>query len=288
MPVLTTRIRNATALIVLSLTTAALGQQAVSPSFGVQGFEIERVSRTRHVGDGAGVTVVNRFGDVRARFGGYEGRVEILANVQHFADEGARLVVDTKESPAGIGITVGYRTPDGDGLITTPDPAQKKRADMVVYVPRGAPLSVSTDHGLVEARGLQSDFRARTASGTFSARKIAGELDIKTGAGDAIVVLERWDLLREHSIVSETGNISVVFGAEVDAVIRVATSGLISTDYSMQVDYKADRTPLRRGQALVGKGSSVISITSTEGNIQLVRRPLAQKARQSRGKRGEP
>jgi hypothetical protein len=273
-----TRLLAATGLALLGLTAGAVGQEVSTPPFGVAGFEIERLSWVGSVAPGRGITVLNRFGDVRARFGGYEDRLELFANVQHFASEGARLVVQASETQTGIEVTVGYRTTEGGELVALPDPGHKKRADLVVYVPQRTPLSVSSDHGLVDVRGLESDVRARTASGGIIARKVDGELDFETGSGDVLVRLERWDSARDHSFASGSGDLSVVLAGEVDATISVATSGLISTDYSMDVDYQSDRRPLRRGEARIGEGSCLISISSTDGHVRLIRRPLARQA----------
>ncbi len=281
------RAQLASCLVLLALAAHATGQEtgpsSARPSpFDTPGFEVERVSWTGNVAPGRGVTVVNHFGSIRARFGGYQGQVEVFANVQHFAGEGPRLVVRTRESQDGVEVTVGY-VPDSANadaeLVTVPDPDHKKRADMVVYVPQGAPLSASTDHGLLDARGLESDVRARTVSGELTARKVDGELDFETGSGDVLVTLEKWDSARRHSFASASGDLSIVFGGEVNAVIRVATSGLISTDFSMKIDYQTDRRPIKRGEALAGKGSSAVEISSSDGHIRLIRRPLARKAR---------
>ncbi len=279
------------ACLLLLAATGAAGQEAVpaageQSAFGVPGFEIERVSWTGNVAPGRGVTVVNRFGTVRARFGGYQGQVEVFANVQHFADEGPRLVVETRESQAGVEVTVGYIAhPEGGPataageLVAVPDAKHKKRADLVVYVPQGAPLSASTGDGLFDARGLKSDVRADTVSGALTARKIEGELEFETVAGDVLAVLEKWGSEQSHSFTSDSGDLSIIFGGEVNAVIRVATSGLVSTDYSMTIDYQADRRPIKRGEAIVGKGSSMVTIAATDGHIRVVSRPLAREAR---------
>ncbi len=275
-------------LVLLSLAALAPGQETPPAPFGVPGFEIERVSWVGTVAAGGGLVVRNRFGDVRARFGGYEGRVELFGNVQQFAEEGARLEVATEETAAGIEMTVGYREAETGELLATPLPGQRKRADIVVFVPRGVPLSVATGDGRVEARGLESDVRASTEGGAITARKIAGGLHFRTSSGDQLVVLAAWDTPRQHSFASQSGDLSVVFGGEVDADLRVATSGLISTDLSLEIDYQAGRRPIRRGRALVGKGSCTVSISSTEGDVILTRLPLASKARNQPGAAAEP
>ncbi len=284
-------------LVLMTLAAGVAGQETGSPeppseeapplAAGTPGFEVERFSWVGNVVAGCDatleqckpdVTVVNRFGTIRARFGGYQGQVEVFANVQHFAQEGPRLVVETRETRTGVEVTVGYGNGETAELVTVRDPDHKKRADMVVYVPRGAPLSVSTDRDLIDVRSLKSDVRARTVSGDVTARKIDGALDFETGSGDVLVLLEGWDSASRHAFASGSGDLSIYFGGEVNARVRVATSGLISTDFSLSVDYQADRRPIKQGEALLGKGSSTVAISSAFGHVRLVRKPLARKA----------
>ncbi len=268
-----------TSCVALPLLLAAYAAAEVSPpTGGEEGFEIERVSWTGNTGEGS-VTVINRFGDLRARFGGYEGLVEVFGNVQHFAAEGPRLEVETKESAAGVEVTVGYRIEETGEWVTARDPEHKKRADMVVYVARGVPLSVETDRGVIDVRSLKSDVRARSSEGGITARKVVGALDFATGGGDVLVLLEQWDSERRHSFATETGDLSIYFGGEADAAIRAATSGLLSTDISLEVDYQADRQPIKRAEGMLGKGSSEVAVSSRDGHVRLIRRPLARKAR---------
>ncbi len=277
-------------LVLLLLAASASGQEpapaAEIPAAGTPGFEIERFSWTGDVAAGCdapaeecrrGVTVVNRFGTVRARFGGYEGKVEVFANVQNFAREDPRLAVEARETATGVEVTVGFRDDAGE-LVTTRESKHKKRADMVVWVPQGAALQVTTESDLIEARSLKSDLRARSTSGDVTVRKIDGELDLETGSGDVLALLEGWDSARRHAFASGSGDVSLYLGGEVNARVRIATSGLISTDFSMTVDYQADRRPIKQGEVLAGKGSSTVEVTSAGGHVRLVRKPLARKA----------
>ncbi len=259
----------------LFLAALASAEEPPVPD-GEEGFEIERVSWTGDAGDG-GVTVINRFGDLRARFGGYEGKVEVFGNVQHFATEGPRLVVESKETAAGVEVTIGFRGEGGE-LITVRDPEQRKRADMVLYVPQGAALSVETAGGLIDVRGLKSDVRARSHGGDISARKVVGALDFAAGGGDVLALLEQWDAKRRHSFATDTGDVSIYLAGEVNAKLHAATSGLLSTDVSLEVDYQANRRPTKRAEGMLGKGSSKVTVTSRDGHVRLIRRPLARKA----------
>lgn len=246
-------------------------------------FEIERFSWIGTVPIEAGrcdcnIAVLNQFGSVRARFGGYGDRVEVFANIQHFVEEKPRLVVETRESSAGVQVIVGY--PDAiNGELLTIRNEQKKRADLVVWVPRNTPLFVSTDEGLIDIEGLRSDVQARSSSGNITARKIAGNLNFDTSSGSIMTLMENWDVVYHHVFTTGSGEQTISFGGEVDARIRMSTSGLISTDFSMEVDYVANRQPVRKATALIGNGAHTVSISSTTGRIRLSGSPLARKAR---------
>ncbi len=269
--------RNLIALgLALTTATVAVGQEALPTD---QGFEMERATWTGTLADGDAVTVINPFGDVRARFGGYEGKVEVLAILQQFAGEGPRLALDGKITETGAEVRVGARDAQSGEWITARDPGQKKRADLVVFVPLGAPLRISTDHGLVEVKGVKSDVRASTASGEMVVRGIAGDLDLESGSGEVLVTLETREAGRQQRIVSGSGDVTVYLSEDSNLTLGAATSGLLSTDFSMDVDYDAERLPVRRGEAVIGKGTHHVTIRSDSGHLRLVRRPVARKAR---------
>lgn len=268
-----------------AVTVAAcltMGLASPPPAWAQQsapGFEVERIPWVGSIEPGEDVTVLNRFGSIRARFGGYEGRVELLANLQHFAAEGPRLAVETTPVPGGLEIAVGFRASGDGGLVTERDPEQKKRADLVVFMPRGGTLSATTDHGLLEIKGMESDLRATSSSGKIQVREVGGNLDLTSDDGDILVVLEAESSDREQSIASSEGDLTVIFGDKASYDVTVATSGPISTDFSLDLDYRADRRPRKLGRAAIGKGATRLALSSAEGHIRLVRRPAAHRAR---------
>ena len=117
-------------------------------------FEIQSLDWRGSVESGQTIEVVNRFGDIRARFGGYEGEVEISATAQHFEDEGPRLGLRGTSSDTGLDISVGFENEEGQ-WVTERDPSHRKRIDIVVFVPLRGRLQVVTDHGLIEIQGHQ-------------------------------------------------------------------------------------------------------------------------------------
>jgi hypothetical protein len=51
----------------------------------------------------------------------------------------------------------------------------------------------------------------------------------------------------------------------------VQTSGEISTDFSLHIDFDETKEPDKIGKATVGKGGEKISATSKRGKIRLLR-----------------
>ena len=108
---------------------------------------------------GQAVRVMNLFGNVHARFGGYEGQVEILAAVQRLETDLPELQVRVSHSEQALDISVG--TVDAaDEKIETRD-----RVDLVVFVPQGSPLDVRTEDGLIDAKKLKSEVVASSRTG---------------------------------------------------------------------------------------------------------------------------
>ncbi len=243
------------------------------------GFEIERFSWLGSVEPGQTVTVRNDFGDVRARFGGYQGQVEVLATLQHFSAEGPALTVETRATESGVEVTAGYRVDGTAEWLTHRRSEHKKRADVVVFVPRGAMLVASTDHGLLQVRGIQSDLKAKTVSGEIEIRKVAGDFDLATKSGSILALVGARGAGRRQSMVSASGDLTAVLSEDVNLTVRVATGGLISTDFSLRIEPGEDPRGVKTGEAVIGKGTTELVLSSESGHLRLARQPLARKAR---------
>ncbi|MCP4902320.1 MAG: DUF4097 family beta strand repeat protein, partial [bacterium] len=215
----------------------------------------------------------------RARFGGYEGKVEVIAMVQDFATEEPPLMLETAESKLGAEVTVGYRTTADSKLVTIRDQKQLKRADLVVFVPLGISLKATTDHGMVEVKGVKSNVHVTTNSGDVWIRGITGELDVSTVSGPVLAVFRERDAERDQSIVTETGDVTVSLNNDVNLKIVASTSGRISTDFSMKIDHKPGESRIKHGTTVIGKGAAALRLTSGNGHIHLIRRPLAREAK---------
>ncbi len=252
---------------------------ASSALAGPPELEIERREAVAIVQPGALVTVDNSFGDVRARFGGYASQVEVRAVIQQFRAEGPRLELEVVEVEGGLRVLVGERPEGAGGLRTGRQPGQKKRADLVLFVPRGVNLATTTRAGEIEIRGLEGDVTARSASGAIHARSIRGDLDLASEEGSIVAVPQSLDRRAVQRFASASGDITLHLDARGHFTCRLTTRGRLSTDFSLAVEDDPADAGRKRALAKVGKGTTALEVTSRDGHLRLVRRPFAEEAR---------
>lgn len=267
-------LRSSVALAwVLGIFLLAPGQSFAQPE--APGHQVERVERFASVAAGQVVTVSNPFGDVFARFGGYEGAVEARAVIQQFDAEGPRLVMAIEETPRGPAVRVGTLGSDGKTLDLEPVKGQKKRADLVIFVPQGAPLEVTTLDGRVEARGLKSDLRVRTRAGGVSVRSVQGNLDLASEAGSILATPELEGRSEVQRFTTEQGDISLILPQDGAFTVRASTTGWLSTDFSLEIERDPAEGTRRRGRGEFGAGRTQLEVTSQSGHLRLQVRPGA-------------
>ena len=258
-----------TSLLVLSCATVATPPPASAPAPAAPAepqVEIERISDSTDLSAGQTIRVTNPHGDVRARFGGYEGHMEILANVQQLRPDGVLLDVALVADGDGASVTVGY--PEGSA---PPPPDDRSRADIAVLVPEHVTLEVATDRGLIEASGLQSDLVARTRKGDVSIKKSTGHVDARTESGTILVTFDPATAGPAQNLESTVGNITVYLPETANADIVAETSGDICTDFSVTIDHRRDAEPSKRAVAKIGAGGRGYVIRTLRGNVGLFR-----------------
>jgi hypothetical protein len=226
---------------------------------------------------GGTLSVVNMFGNVYARFGGYENQVEILATAQRLESELPELKVDRKKVEGGLEIVVGpaVETTDAtEGSAARRNPKQfetRDRVDLVVFVPQGAIFEVRTGDGLIEAKGLKSDLIAESFKGDVRVRSIDGRVRAKTARGEISAMLETDVTKQTQELTTETGDIEVHLWEDADMEVRIATSGEISTDFSLTIEHRRFEEPGKYAEATVGGGGGGLRLYSKRGRIRLLR-----------------
>ncbi len=224
--------------------------------------EIERTDNTQQMTKAVPVRLDNPYGDVRVRFGGYEGSLEWHTVAQNMGSSNKIAVT----ASAGQVFDIVARLPAG----TTLAPGQ--RMDITAYVPDGHDVEIVTERGLIEARGLKGNLKVRSTSGDIALRGIAGRLDLETGAGNIEAQLEPALAGSEQRIATSTGNILLGIGEDLNAALKLASSGVFATEFSVEIEGQAGQEPNKRGHVAVGKPAAQIEIYSKRGEIRLLRR----------------
>lgn len=238
----------------------------------------ERVEWTGAVAADATVRVRNPYGDVRARFGGWSDQVEVLANLQHLHPSGAKLEVHFEPSADGLGVTLGYPK----GVSTEAD--DRSRADLAVLIPHGIDLEVTTEEGSVDCKGLHGNVRVTTQTGDITVRKLEGAVQAQSDRGSILLVLEPQVTTAAQVVQTRTGDISVHLPASADLTVETATSGAITTDFSITIQHHDCSEPNKTATATIGAGTQRLSIRSLQGVVGIMRRPPLQPHSTLRGK----
>lgn len=240
-------------VLLLLLGGSALAQPSSEPSWKKQTLEWLETVRA-----GGRVRVVNPMGRIYARFGGYENKVEVLATIQ---------VPDGQPAPE-----VSVRGTDS-GLEIATARGDAGRVDVVVFIPVGLSLDAEADNDNIEIKGIRGDVVASSRTGDIRIRSVQGRVRAKTVRGQISVALVA-DATREpQSFVTETGDIEVYVSADANTEVRIATSGEISTDFSLNIEHRSLEEPSKHAVAIVGEGGAEMTLTSKRGRVRLLRLP---------------
>ena len=220
---------------------------------------------------GGEVRVVNPYGNIYARFGGYEPRVEILATTQIIDRSAPALFVRREPVEGDLDVHVimeGFSPAD-----TPPRGDRKDRVDLVVFVPKGSTARLRTAEGSIQAKGLKSDVDASTSSGDIQFRETQGHAGARSVHGAISAMLLTGATDRRQWFRTQTGDIEVFLWEDAAAEVRLATSGLISTDFSLAIEHRPLEEPDKLARASIGSNGPEITLESKRGGLRLLRLP---------------
>lgn len=194
---------------------------------------------------GVPIAVVNPYGSVYMRFGGYEHQLDIRSTIQQ--PEGAAKFSFAPAMREGR-FVVAPTLPAGVQL------AEGQRIDLVLYVPQGHALSVEAAIGDIECRGLRSDIDLKTGAGRIQVIGTQGTVQAQSDDGRIEVSLQ--DGAREGSLqrfISRTGSVTLNVSDKLDADVTMSTSHQFATDYSLTVRHLDGQEPNKTATATVGE-----------------------------------
>lgn len=245
------------------------GETVAQEGAEVQMLEPIRQDQGFKLAQGAAISVVNPYGSVFMRFGGYEHQLDIRSTIQQ--PEGAATFTFAPAMRGGR-FVVAPSLPDGVQL------AEGQRIDLVLYVPQGHALSVDAAIGDIECRGLRSDIDLKTGPGKIQVIGTQGTVQAQSDDGRIEVTLQ--DGAREGSVqrfISRTGSVTLNVSDKLDAEATLSTSHQIATDYSLTVRHLDGQEPNKTAIATVGEPkpgerSARIEIRSLVNEVRLQRR----------------
>ena len=142
---------------------------------------------------------------------------------------------------------------------------------VVLFVPIGHALDVQTENDLIEAKKLKGDVIASSIKGDINLRSIHGRVQAKSVHGRIAVVLATGVTDRPQDVTTETGDIELHIGEDADMEVHIATSGEISTDFSLEIEHRRFEEPGKHAHAVIGEGGPGLTLTSKRGRVRLLR-----------------
>lgn len=213
---------------------------------------------------GQAVAIDNPYGDVSARFGGFEHQVQVYAILQEPA--GATHIELEPNADHDGRYAISPRLPTGASI------AEGQRVDLEVFVPEGHALSVRTDQGSIEVKGVHGDVVLASTAGNINLRGIKGAIQAETGGGQIDASLDTAPRRSSQRLATRTGDINVAIDDRLNAELDMATSALFSTEYSLIVTRRPGEEPNKHAKAVIGEDESRLILDSKRGQIRLSRR----------------
>ena len=229
----------------------------------------QSANRVEKIRPGGTLRIRNPFGNVHARFGGYENEVEILTTTQRLEQDLPELRVDLQTGPDGMQINVDFERKANQAA--PPPNGTRDRVDLVVFVPQGVTLDVETLDGMIEAKKLKGDLFASSINGDLKIKSIAGRVRAKTVHGQITALIEGGVTGEPQDLVTSTGDIEVHLWEDARFNVELATSGEISTDFSLEIEHRRFEEPKKIARAIIGDGGPELKLHSKQGRVRLLR-----------------
>ncbi len=231
------------------------------------------------VGAGGAVNVRNVSGNVVVA--GYEGETIVVLGFKEGRD---RDLLSVEDRSSGNSVDVRVRYPENCDCNAS--------IRFEVKVPRGTSYkfdAISSVSGDVEVTGVAGELRAKSVSGNVTVKGITGAVNAnsvsgnvhvgevngtasgKSTSGNVEVEIVQLAGAGDMEFASVSGNVRVKLPANLDAEVKMSTlSGGLKTDFPLTIE-EPERGPGRRANGRVGGGSRNLKLSSTSGNVSLLR-----------------
>ncbi len=204
------------------------------------------------------VEVINAYGDVRLR-GTETGEVEMSAMIQ-------RRVADPVRPEVRIGRRRGRLTIE----VVYPDPpnGDLRRVDIAVIVPAGAPISVRTQDGMIQGRGLANDVDLEALAGDIFLAT-SGKARVSVGRGNISADLRPSGWGDSPRLATREGDITVTLPADADAEVTVRAPGEIAVPPKARLE----RRTAGKATVTLGDGTHRLTLQTSRGSVNILGPP---------------
>jgi hypothetical protein len=223
-----------------------------------------RFDRSRWQGSiavGGTVAIRNHHGNVYLRVVPGD-QVEVLAAIQHEAGDPEPPEARVEAVEGGVEVVVRLNAKKGGT-------APYERVDLTVFVPPDSPLEVQTTAGDIEAKGFAAAGEYESETGDILVFS-SGAIRAKTDRGAIVARLDGDDWQGARSFETVTGDIEVRLPSTASAAVELRTTGLISTDFSIEID-RPEGSRRKHGRALIGDPlRSPVTLSTENGDLRLL------------------
>ncbi len=250
-------------LLAITILLAGASNGLAQETFDGPLWTMERVTWQGTIAPEGTIEVKNRHGDIRIR-SAVSNEVSMVAVVQHRSNAGMPPEIDVETTAEGLRFT-------GRLSATSSDPPPD-RVDLTLFVPDRTRLIARTDAGRIEAKRVGCAIEATTRTGPVSIiTRTTAQIHSEHGDVHLMLIDAAWST--PPTVETVTGAIEVWLPRNADATVIARTSGVLSTDYSLDVRLD-EATGLKHAVAVLDKGQRTVDLRSAKGTISLFRSPL--------------
>ncbi|CAM2010448.1 DUF4097 family beta strand repeat-containing protein [Acanthopleuribacter pedis] len=244
-------------LFVFGLTAVL---SAATPAEPTKNYQHVRDEHSAAIKAGTPVKVVNHYGDIRTR-PATANTVEMVSHNQFQNTPKPQLnIVNEKDK-----LLIEVIFPEAKGDVTG---KKIQRVDLTLFIPENSPLTIHGKHGLVEVKGHAARLEIEADRGHVRFKNKAETL-VKTVQGDIKGNFKGKPAGKSH-IESIHGTIDLRFADKAAYKVKAVTKGHITSDYTMNVDWKG-RERLKHAELETGNAGAELMVDSRHGNVMLLR-----------------
>ena len=218
------------------------------------------------------IRINNPYGNISTKNTNFNN-ISISGAIQLIGENAKEPIIEVNNDNGTTVLTVLY--PNGD---TDSYGRKIGRVDLGVYVPRNVRVDLQTDYGAIKARKHQSNMILKSNSGEIKVGT-SGTVQIKSSSGDIKFHIQKVkdqdnrfiesNKKRHSSIISETGNIALTFGNDLDIEFDIQAQSEITTNLASFKEILPILHTPQQIKATLGKATNYFEIQSQQGDVSM-------------------